>query len=230
MKKPKKNKFDTVHEVTKIIAESIPVLSALSKLKTLYSPIGLEKRNIVFWDHVGKTLEALPETVVKIIIEYSESEEGQTLLLKTMRAVYLTHKLEKYSMLRNVLLNTALDDAVSFDYKEICIELISELEPADVLLLKEFNQNLSDFAELDSYEKIFKLCVSHGLRFDKDSFYLSLMKLKNKSLIRLSEGIDGFNDVYESVNLVGENDNKMPRLKITSLASKFIEYLEDLKA
>lgn len=230
MKNPKKNDFDRVHEVAKIIAEITPKTKILSKLKSIIFPIGIEKRKEEFLDYVGETLEALPEIITKRIIEYFESEEGQTLLLKTLRAVYLTHKVEKYFILRNVLLNSAKDDAVSFDYKEICTELASELEPADVLLLKDFNQNKVDFAKCGSFEEIYKVCVGHGLDFDKDSFYLSLMKLKNKSLVRITEGLEGFDDVFSPSGLLLEEQDSKPCLIISPLGLKFIEYLKDLKA
>ena len=68
----------------------------------------------------------------------------------------------------------------------------------------------------------------YGFQGDKDEFLLTINKLKDKSLIRVSDLIDGFSDVYSAELLTTDSVNNMPRVIITDFAKRFMTYIEDI--
>lgn len=226
---PEKSKLDKTADIVHVGAQLVPfgVGSAISEFIKSFYPQGFERRREEWLKGLAEKIESIPQEQKEQINTFFEGEEGTTLLLKATLAAISTHKRDKLLAIRNVLLSTVFDSSLYYDQKEICVGIISDLEPYDLVLLKIINTHLSEFGEIDSYEGAFAISKHNGFEGDQDEFFLILNKLRNKSLIRISEHINGFDDVYTvDVVIGGEKDDSRPKFKVTSLAEKLVKYVE----
>lgn len=230
MKKyPAKTKSDKVINGLHAGAQLVPsgIGGAISEFIKSFWPQGFEKRKEEWLQCLAEKVENMPDELAKKTISFFETEEGKTLLLKAAIAAISTHKREKHQAIRDVLLNTVNDPDIHYDQKEIYVGIITDLEPYDLVLLKIINTYHEEFGEINSYEEAFIICKGHGFQGDRDEFFLIINKLKDKSLIRISDHIDGFGDVYSPDVVITESTNDMPKIKITDFAKRLVIYIEE---
>lgn len=226
---PKKTNSEKYIDISHAGAQLIPlgIGAGISHIMNSFFPHGFEKRKEDWLQNLAETLNNMPKELIEQLKTYFETEEGTTLLLRASIAAVSTHKKEKQQAIRDVLLNSINDLNIHYDQKEIFVGIISDLEPYDVIVLKIIRKNGVEIKEINSYEDAYKLCKSKGFQGDRDEFYLICNKLKDKSLIRISELIDGFGDVYSAEILTTSKINDKPKIVSTNLANRLIEYLED---
>ena len=227
MKKlPRKNKSDRITDGLHVAAQLIPlgVGSAVSEFIKNFFPNGFEKRKDEWLKHLSDKVEILPNEMQNKIIQYLETEEGKTLLLKTTITAISTHKIEKYKAMRDVLVGTIADDKLNYDQREIYVNILCELEIYDIILLKIISKYSEQLARIGSYEAFFNFVNKHGFCGDNDEFDLIIKKLKDKSLIKVSDHIVGSDVVYSAV-FVTEGNNEKPFLIVTELTKQIISYL-----
>ena len=228
-KYPDKTKSDKVIDGLHVGAQLVPfgIGGALSQLVSSFFPQGFEKRKEEWFQCLIEKIEMMPEDLSKQTITYFETEEGKTLFLKAALAAISTHKRKKYQVIRDVLLNAVNDRDIHYDQKEIYVGIITDLEPYDLVLLKIIDRYYEDLGGINSYEDAFKICKHNGFQGDRDEFVLIINKLKDKSLIRISDDIDGFGDVYAVEVIISESTNNMPKIKITDFAKRLVIYIKE---
>ncbi len=169
----------------------------------------------------------MPKEIIEHTYTFFETEEGKTLLLKAAMAAISTHKHEKYQAIRDVLLGTVNDSDIQYDQKEIFVTIIADLEPYDLFLLKLFHIHHKELGAVDGYDEALKKSQEYGFQGAKDEFLLTINKLKDKSLLRVSDLMDGFNDVYSAELLTTDSVNDKPKIIVTDFAKKLIAYIKD---
>jgi len=227
---PKKSKTDKVVDTIHVGAQFLPlgIGGAISEFIKSFWPQGFEKRKEEWLQCLSEEFENMPTQIREDVINYLDTEEGKTLLLKAAIAAISTHKTEKYRAIRNVLLSSIADQETHYDQKEIYVGIITELEPYDLVLLKIINLYNDQFAGMDSYKEAFEFSADHGFQGNKDEFFLVINKLKDKSLVRISDRIDGFGDVYSADVIIGESTVDLPKIVVTEFAKKFISYVKEM--
>ncbi len=226
-KYPKKNRTDKTIDTIYTGAQFIPfgIGSTISEFVKSFWPSGYEKRKEKWLICLAEKIEKLDSEKNKMISEYLISEEGKTLLLKAVISAISTHEIEKYNLIRDVLLGTISDTKLNFNQKDIFLRIITELEPFDIFLLKLLKTSEKEIGECESYEKVYRSCIEKGFAGTRDEFTLSFHKLSEKSLIRISSNIGGFYDVY-SVELMSTHiTNNQPKIIITRLAKDLLQFV-----
>lgn len=228
-KYPIKNKSDIIVDTIFVGTQFVPfgIGSAISEFVKSFLPSGYEMRKEKWLICLAEKIEKFDSEKNKIIEEYLSKEEGKTLLLKAVISAISTHKIEKYRVIRDVLLGTITDTNLNFDKKDLLLSIITELEPYDIFLLKLLDTVEEEVGNCKSYEEVYKLCMNKGFKGSKDEFTLIFHKLGEKSLIRISSSIDNYDDVYSVQVLVTSETNNKPKIIVTNLARDLLKYLEN---
>ena len=228
---PEKSKLDNTVDAFNVVAQIEPTGICSLILEVIkFHPKSFERRQEDWLKCIAEKIENMPQEQEEQLRNFFEEEEGKTLLFQATVAAIATHKRDKLLAIRNVLLNTICDSNSYYDQKEIYVGIITDLEPYDLVLLKIINTHCLEFGAVDSYEGAFAISKANGFDGDRDDFFLMLNKLRSKSLIRISEHINGFDDVYTvDVVIIGENESgySKPKIKVTALAEKLIAYIEE---
>jgi len=226
-KYPQKTKSDSAIDLVKAGVQLVPfgIGGAITQLYDSFFPVGFEKRKSDWLKCLAEKLEKLPEEIAMELSKYLNTEEGKTLLIRAGRSAFSTHKEEKYKVLRDVLLSSVADSSIHYDQKEMYMDIISDLEPYDVALLSSIHSNHEKYGKIESYEEAYKLSLQFGFNGSRDEFILIINKLENKSLIRITDDIDGFGDVYSTNAIIDESTSDMPKIKVTEIAIKLVSYI-----
>ena len=228
---PEKNKSDKLVDGINAGVQLIPlgIGSAISEAVNSFIPLGYENRRDNWFRSIGMKIEKLPDEVNELIRVYIESEEGKTLLIRATISAIETHKAEKLSYLSNVLLRVIQEDRMQYDQKEMLLSVISSLEPYDLLLLTIISSEIDAFCFIDKYDDAFELSLNNGFIGSKDEFVIIINRLKSNSLLRVSDHVDGFSDVYTADSLVVGGTSDLPKFLITELAIQLVDYLSETK-
>lgn len=229
MNYPEKNTSDKIADGMNTAAQLIPfgVGGAISEAIKSFVPVGYEHRRDKWFQSIALKLENLPEETVNMIRTYIESEEGNTLLIRATMAAISTHKQDKYNAIRDVLLETIRDVNMHYDQKEMFISVISLLEPYDLALLNIINSKNELFESIESYEDAFTISKENGFKGERDEFIIILNRLEANSLLRVSEHIDGFGDVYSVDVITTEATSSLPKVVVTNFASQLMTFITD---
>lgn len=228
---PEKNTSDKIVDGIRVGAQLIPfgIGGAISEIVNSFIPFGYENRRDEWFRSIGMKIEKLPDETNILIKNYIESEEGRTLLIRATITAIETHKIEKLNYLSNVLLSVIEEERMSFDKKEMFLSVISLLEPYDLLLLKIIKNEIKEFNLSDNYEGAYQVSVDNGFAGEKDEFAIIINKLKLNSLLRVSDSIDSFSDVYSPVLIGANNESVLPKFLVTDFANQLVDYLKDTK-
>ena len=226
---PKKNTSDKITDGIHAAAQLIPfgIGGAVSEAIKSFVPVGYEQRRDNWLRTIALKLDAFPEETVELIKTYIDSEEGQTLLIRATMAAISTHKKEKIAAIRDILLETIREEEIPYDQKEIFLSTISALEPYDLLLLKIFSSKSQLFESIQSFEEAFNITKEYGFKGERDEFVIIINKLKSNSLLRISELIDGFGDVYSENFITADATSSLPKVVVTSFATQLMAFITD---
>lgn len=234
MKFPEKTITDHSIDSLKILAQLIPsggIGAAVAQAIDVFelSPYILKKEQ--FFKELADAFENLPSDTRQIVCTFLSSDEGMTLLYKTLESVLRTHKHEKHRYLSRVLINSSADNNCVYDKKELLLNVITTLEPYDIHMLCIINDNIEMFREVESYKIAFEIATRFGFsQGDKDVFQLILKRLESSTLIKISD-ISGFGDMRTvTVLSAGDSDKDLPNIKITEFGAKLLEFLDYDKA
>jgi len=228
---PEKNTSDKMVDGIRAGAQLIPfgIGGAISEIVNSFIPFGYEKRRDEWFRSIGMKIEKLPDETNILIKNYIESEEGKTLLIRATITAIETHKIEKLNYLSDVLLGVIEEEHMSYDKKEMFLSIISSLEPYDLLLLTIIKNEIIEFNLSDNFEAAYQVSVDHGFAGEKDEFAIIINKLKLNSLLRVSESIDSFSDVFSHVLIAANNESTLPKFLVTDFANQLVDYLKDTK-
>lgn len=224
---PEKNTSDKVLDGMHVAVQLLPlgVGSAISEFVKSFVPVGYENRRDEWFRSIYLKLEEHPEETVKLICAFLESEEGKTLLIRATMAAVSTHKKVKHNAIRDVLIGVTLEEAMHYDQKEMYISVISLLEPYDLVLLNIIDAQSEQFGLIENYEDAFNLSKKNGFKGERDEFVIIINRLKANSLLRVSEQVEGFGDVYTADVVITKKTNSLPRFIVTNFASQLMSFL-----
>jgi len=227
---PDDNTKDTAHLVTSGLLSFIP---GAPELFEYFVQPSLEKRLVGWRNDVADALNRLEENQRIQIASLQSSELFVTMLMQATRLAVRNHQQEKLNMLRNAILNTASGIDLNEDLHLLFIRYIDELIPAHFFLLKFFYDNESELAFSRSYEKLYSIFDKKNPKLlSKDEFKLLCGDLVNRGLLRISQDIDDFDDMYVASALLNESTrDDLPFIKGTELGrdlQKFVAEYDDI--
>ena len=113
----------------------------------------------------------------------------------------------------------------------IFIRFIDELTPSHLLLLKFFVKFEPELVILKSYPELFDFFHAHyeySNALYRDEFKMLIGDLNTRSLVRVSQDIGDFEDIYEASSILLEQTNdSLPRILITQIAKDFIRFISE---
>ncbi len=225
---PKPTTGDTAHRVVKSLIS--PIQGATELFEQFVSP-PLDKRLDRWREYVGEALYMLEHSLGFNLEKLQSNEKFITVVTQTTRVAIQNHQKEKLTALRNTIINSALHKDIADDLQLIFIRFIDELTPSHLLLLKFFVEFESELIKLRSYSDLLKFVNSHFEHSNdlaRDEFLMLIGDLSTRGLIRVSQDIDDFDDIYKaSLFLLHKTNDTLPRFLVTKIAKDFIDFISN---
>ena len=235
---PKPTIEDGVHLAAKTIlpkieeaistAQGYPNLGVTSFLFEFF-PSALEKRKNDVMQYIATFLE---ENFGEEFENLKNNEKFITVLIQVTRVAMQTHQKEKLDALRNAVVSSVYAQDISDDLQLTFIRFIDELTPSHILLLKFFVEFEPELVKLKSYPELFSFFHAHyeySNALYRDEFKMLIGDLNTRGLLRISQDIGDFDDIYEaSLVLREETDDSLPRILVTSVAKDFIKFISEI--
>lgn len=218
---PTKTISDSIHSFVNSCLSSVPCGgSFLSQLFTMVVPKIYNKRLQKWMESVSQRLNSL-----QVDIDHLKNDEDFiTVLITTTRFAVQTLDKMKYEYLQNILLNAAAQDPTNAEEATTLARLVDELLTLEIKLLKLLVENELSLKSVKSYSDLRKITFREKTNISNNDFYFLIQNLASKGLIRISQDIENFDDIYSSDKLLleGGYDNK-PRVIITDFGKKLYE-------
>jgi hypothetical protein len=140
------------------------------------------------------------------------------------------HRKEKLLLLRNAILGVAMSTERGTDMHLIFIRYLEELTPERVSLLAFLQDRSAVIAAIDSYPKLYELSRGSGTIVEPIVFRMQCEDLKSRLLLRVSQSVDDFPDVYAQTGRVTSQETPGPRFVVTEIGGCFIRFIRDGQA
>jgi hypothetical protein len=217
---------DDVHQVVK-------TLLSLS-LGEIYDFFVISPRDERFdkWKKdVGEALRSLQQNFGFELENLQSNEKFVTIVVQATRIAVQNHQKEKWVALKNAIIASAFQQDISEDLQLTFIRYIDELTPTHLLLLKFFIKFELDVVKLKSYPALFdffNLNYEYSNAISREEFKMLIGDLSTRGLVRISQDIDDFDDIYAAeLELREETDDSLPRIIITHIAKDFIRFISE---
>jgi hypothetical protein len=206
---------------------SIPVGSVTLELfnATIQPPI--QKRQQAWMEAIAQKLFEL-ETNGSIKIEdLKHNELFNSVLIEATVVAIKTHSQQKRELLKNAIIHSALGITVDDDSAVLFVRYVDELTPTHVLLLRQLHLHPEPLKTINGYEELYKLFAEAvDGTVSKDAFKFFCEDLAARGLIRLSQDIYDFTDIYQAGAFVtAETDDSLPRIRVTDLGHNFLAFI-----
>ena len=161
--------------------------------------------------------------------DLQSNEEFISVVFFATQVAIMSHQEEKFSALSNALVSAALQRS-SKDEEFLgltFIRFVEELTPLHIRVLQYLVDHRGSIVSLTSYPQLFGL-IEIGVKPppSKDEFILVINDLEAKGIIRISQGMDNFEDLYNSSAILDQSsDETLPRIVVTEIGEKFINYI-----
>jgi hypothetical protein len=225
---PNPTSGDTAHQVFKALLS--PVAGA-GELFERFIPSPLEKRRHKWMEIVGEVLHLLQQNLGFELENLQSNEKFVTIVFQATRIATQNHQKEKLVALRNAIVSSVLNQEISDDLQLVYIRFVDELTPTHLVLLKLLIKFESKIKKLKSYPAIFDFIHSRYEQkkvFSRDEFKMLLGDLSVRGLVRISQDIDDFEDIYAASLILAEATNDtLPRILITDVAKDFIKFISE---
>lgn len=224
-KPPKKDFLNHTHEYARDFAKVI-TLGVANPLVDYILPSFHQKKFEEWCLEVFVKIKELEETKISKI-KLSENLEFISLLKESMIIASKTHLDEKLNIIKESLLNSIEKD-LNFDYKLSFTRLIDSLSLTHLRTLFILNKNISTIELIDNYQEILEIINKNDkVILSLDELIIILEDLKSFNLINISLEIIKPEYVYKKFKLILENNDSSskPYIKITTYASKYIDYI-----
>jgi len=234
----KKSKFSppkrTADDIDHIVAKNMlsPILAPIWGANSLFEYIfssPLEKRKNEWMDYVGGFLQ---QNFGDNLENLASNEKFITIFIQATRVAAQNHQEEKLESLRNAVVSSVYTQDISEDLQLTFIRFVDELTPSHILLLKFFVKFEHEIAKLKSYPELFSFFHGHyeySNALYQDEFKMFVSDLNNRGLVRISQDIGDFDDIYEASSiLLEETNDSLPRILITNVAKDFIRFISEI--
>lgn len=201
----------------------------LSKFLFDIFPSPLEKRKKEWMEYIGNFLE---ENFGEDLDNLKNNEKFITVLIQATRIAIQNHQKEKLDALRNSVVSSVYTQDISEDLQLTFIRFIDELTPSHILLLKFFVQFERELEKIKSYPELLSFFHGHyeySNALYQDEFKMFVSDLNTRGLVRISQDIGDFNDIYIKSNWLREDTNDaQPRIIVTSVTKDFIRFITEI--
>jgi hypothetical protein len=206
---------------------SIPVGSIALELfnSTIQPPI--QRRQQKWMEEVAQKLFELETNGNVKIEDLKRNELFNSILIESTIVAMKTHNQQKREMLKTTVIHAALGITIDDDSAVLFIRYIEELTSRHILLLRQLHLHPEPLKTIKGYEELYKLFSEEvGSTVSKDAFRFLCEDLATRGLIRISQDIDDFTDIYEASALLSDatNDN-LPRIRVTILGNDFLAFV-----
>jgi hypothetical protein len=183
----------------------------------------LQRKTQIFMEEVA---EKLLEHGIKIA-ELQNNEYFKSILIETIIVAMKTHNQQKREMLKTAIIHSALGITIDDDSAVLFVRYIDELTSKHILLLRQLHLHPEPLRTIKGYEELYKLFSEEiGSPVSKDAFKFLCEDLAIRGLIRISQDIDDFVDIYEASAMLYESTNdSLPRIRVTELADDFLAFV-----
>ncbi|MFH5832360.1 hypothetical protein [Halalkalibaculum sp. DA384] len=131
-------KSEAIDKTAKVISSLIPGGgSVYETFRALVTPLH-EKKQKEWQKDVIKRLAKLEQEEKIDLEELQNDEEFNAIITRATVLTLQNHQKEKLDALRNVVINSAIDDEIDFDLKHYFLLFIDQISPLHILLLKIF--------------------------------------------------------------------------------------------
>ena len=228
LKPPSKTDSDSIHSFVNTCLSSVPGAgSFLSELFTTVVPRVYDRRLQKWMETVSQRLNSL-----RVDIEHLKKDEAFiAVLITATRVAVQTFDEVKCEYLQNILLSAAEQDPTNAEEATTLTNLVDELLTLDIKLLRLLVENETSLKFVKSYTELRQITIRENTNLSNNDFYFLIQNLASKGLIRISQDIDNFDDIYSGDKLLlsGTDDSK-PRVIVTDFGKKFYEVTKSKKS
>lgn len=223
-KPPEPDSKDTAHLVARGILSLIP---ATAELFEYFVQPPLEQRRDKWMHDVAEGLRRLEDSEGINLEELRTNDEFISIMTQASVVAILDHRQEKISALKNAIFNSARKINIAEDLKLIFIRFIDELSPSHLLVLGYLSDHIEEIRGTKSYDALYKDFLSaQSVPMEKDEFRLLVSELVTRNLVRISQDITDFDDIYQgSFMLLSQTDDSLPTVVLTNVGNAFIRYI-----
>ena len=211
---------------------AIGALAATTIIDTinLFIPNTLGMRLDVWRSDVTNKLISLSQQK-KDLLDFIQGEQFQAIFIKATRAVTESYQREKIQALQNAVLNTASGIDINEDLQHSFIEMLKELTPSHLHLLKYIFDHQDSICRIEDLRSLHTLYTKDTEKsVSTDIFQTAFSKLEREYLVEISDSVERITEVHAPVHLIAEQggNDKTDNLRITETGELFIEYVFNL--
>ncbi len=222
---PKVTTGDTAHLVAKAV---LSPLWGASELFERFVSSPLNKRTNEWMENVSDFLE---HNFGYDLEKLASNEKFITVFVQATRVAAQNHQKQKLNALRNAVVSSVFYQDISEDLQLIFIRFVDELTPSHLLILKFFIKFEQELVNLKSYPELFDFFHAHyeySNALYRDEFKMLIGDLNTRGLVRVSQDIGDFEDIYEASSILAEKtDDSLPRILVTQIAKDFIRFISE---
>lgn len=227
---PEEENIDFLHKILKGSVGLIPFGPVVAELFEIAIGPSISKRRTLWMKEVTKAIEEIKKKDNIFEIEkLRNNEEFITSFIYLSQIALKSHQNEKYTLLKNVLKNSYLNNSLDFDFKLVLMKIVEETTLSQVILLrfyKEHEEELKAVADLQKFHEAFKRYNNSDLLYKE--FVLFSRDLEKNDLLVISNDVTG-GETVRTLNsswiTVNEKNQDLPFIKISELGSAFLSYL-----
>jgi len=224
---PRPTGADRAHQVVKAALSAAPYVGgpAAELFAALIGP-PLVRRQQAWMERIAAALQRLHDQGRIDLVNLAENDEFITILLKSSQVALREHRMDKVRMLRAAVMHTAEGVSIHTDQQLTFVRYIDELTAMHLGLLVWVARDEMSLGELKSFQELYDAALVSG-RFEvgPDEFYYCFSDLERRGLLRLSEELAGFSDVYGVQTIITTNIREGPMLRVTDLGAAFLDYV-----
>lgn len=221
---PKPTTGDTAHQVSTAILSTIP---AASELFEHFVAPPLQRRLDAWREDVAEALRKLESGKGIDLTKLQSDEHFISIVMQATTIAMRNHQEEKLRALKNAIINSAIPSEAKEDLYLIFVRFIDELTPIHVKLLSFLVQEEVVLQDLKSYPQLYDAFDKknpHALSHDE--FKMICGDLEVRGLVRISQDIDDFEDIYQASSLLlVETRDDLPRIIVTDVAKEFLWFI-----
>ncbi len=174
--------------------------------------------------------EALRELEAGRGIDLTKLQSDEQFISIVMHATTIAmrnHQIEKLTALKNAIINSATPSRLKEDLHLMFVRFIDELTPTHVKLLSFLVQEEMTIRDLKSYPQLYDAFdQKHSHALSHDEFKMTCGDLEIRGLVRISQDIDDFEDIYQASSLLLQKTrDDLPRIVVTDIAKEFLWFI-----
>jgi hypothetical protein len=217
---------DLLYKSMNSLLSPVP-LASLAFESLLASP--LEARTQRWQVEITRIVNALQEKHGLKMNDLASKPEFVSSVLYATTIALRNHQDEKLQALSNAIISSAtMSRDESLEYLDLVfIRYVDELTPLHTKLLSLYITDLNALGLFKDYAGFYeKVGSKFGPAINRDEFVLVNSELSAKGLIRISNDMDSFEDIYQGNSMITEDTNdNLPRVVVTEVGKRFIEFI-----